>query len=424
MDTELAQSVLESASIDSSTRVMILNPDGVILASSEPSESASVNQVLDLAGVKDAQDGLLGEYVDYSQGLHGNIVDVFAPVLQDDGNLMGIIRYSYRYMTVLEQLVDLRYLILVILAFGALFSALLGSFLALSISRPIRHITSAIYDLASGTRQEILPEGGAEELITLQRSVNYFVERLRGLERNRRQLLANLVHELGRPLGGLYVGIQVLQSGAKDEPEVLDELLDGMRHEATLLRRLLNDLSHLYDSVIGPLELELKPVTLSEWLPVSLHSGMEAARIKGLVWQLDIPDDLPAVKIDATRLGQAIGNLVSNAIKYTPRGGNVSVTAGQLEKRVWIRVADTGPGISKEEQQDIFTPFYRGSQQKRIKQGMGLGLSIARDLVEAHSGTIEVQSTLGSGSRFTIWLPLNRDKPWGAAMDEEIVLAK
>jgi signal transduction histidine kinase len=151
---------------------------------------------------------------------------------------------------------------------------------------------------------------------------------------------------------------------------------------------------------------------------------MEAARIKGLVWQLDIPDDLPAVKIDATRLGQAIGNLVSNAIKYTPRGGNVSVTAGQLEKRVWIRVADTGPGISKEEQQDIFTPFYRGSQQKRIKQGMGLGLSIARDLVEAHSGTIEVQSTLGSGSRFTIWLPLNRDKPWGATMDEEIVLAK
>ena len=118
---------------------------------------------------------------------------------------------------------------------------------------------------------------------------------------------------------------------------------------------------------------------------------------------------MPTLVADPDRLGQAIGNLVSNAIKYTPEPGTVTVSAGGEQEMVWIRVSDSGRGISPEEQAQIFTPLYRGPTGVRFPQGMGLGLSIAHDLVVAHGGRIEVESEPGRGSHFTIWLPLSSD---------------
>lgn len=110
------------------------------------------------------------------------------------------------------------------------------------------------------------------------------------------------------------------------------------------------------------------------------------------------------------RLGQAVGNLVSNAIKFTPPGGVIEISAGispgALGDEEWIRVCDSGPGIPPEEQARVFDPFYRGSQGKRFVEGMGLGLSIAYDLVEAHGGRLELESSPGKGSTLTIYLPL------------------
>jgi signal transduction histidine kinase len=101
-----------------------------------------------------------------------------------------------------------------------------------------------------------------------------------------------------------------------------------------------------------------------------------------------------------------VGNLVSNAIKYTPPQGSVMVSAGSQAGEVWLRVSDTGLGIPAEEQARIFAPFYRGPSSGRFPQGMGLGLSIARDLVTAHGGRLTVESASGAGSHFTIWLPV------------------
>ena len=115
---------------------------------------------------------------------------------------------------------------------------------------------------------------------------------------------------------------------------------------------------------------------------------------------------MPIIEADPNRLGQAVGNLVNNAIKFTPSGGTVSVDAGVQDNQVWIRINDTGPGIPLDEQANIVTPFYRGLSENRFLQGMGLGLSIARDLVVAHHGRLEFTSIPGEGSSFTIWLPI------------------
>jgi signal transduction histidine kinase len=232
------------------------------------------------------------------------------------------------------------------------------------------------------------------------------VEQHRGLEKTRQLLLANLVHELGRPLGAILSAVQALQGGA-DRDEVLgQEILGGIEQEIGRLRRLLDDLTRLHGRALGSLEIERRPVVLADWLMNLLVPWRKAAEAKGLDCQVTLADDLPEVELDPDRMAQAVGNLFSNAIKFTPPGGTISLVTGTNDDVVWISVSDTGPGIAAKEQEQIFAPFYRGRTDRRFPQGMGLGLSIPRDLVLAHGGQLEVTSTLDKGSRFTISLPL------------------
>ena len=263
-----------------------------------------------------------------------------------------------------------------------------------------------MYDLAQGKTSEPLSVQGPQEIRELAAAVNYLVDRLRNLESARRQLLANLVHELGRPLGALRSAIQAIGKGAGEDPVLLSDLAIGMDGEAARMQNILEELAHLHDQVLGSLELHYEPLELAGWLLRTLLPWRQAAHEKHLEWEESIPPDLPPVSADSDRLAQIIGNLASNAIRYTPTGGRVSVMAGAEERGVWVKVSDSGPGISLEDQPRVFVPFYRGDQGRRIKQGMGLGLSIADDLAKAHGGRIELESVPGAGSQFTLWLPV------------------
>jgi signal transduction histidine kinase len=193
-------------------------------------------------------------------------------------------------------------------------------------------------------------------------------------------------------------------NGADEEPELRRELLVGMDDQVQRLRPLVDSLADLHGQVLGGLELGLEPVSLPEWLPRTVAPWRQAAHDKGLHWEIQVPASLPMVEVDPDRLAQALGNLLSNAIKYTPEG-IISVEAASRDGEVAIAVKDSGIGIAPSELERIFEPFYRSRRDKRFPQGMGLGLSIARDLVVAHGGTIRVDSAPGEGSRFTILLP-------------------
>jgi signal transduction histidine kinase len=292
------------------------------------------------------------------------------------------------------------------LAGGLLIGIILGWSLALNLSKPIRQVTQAINDLAHGNRQEQIISHGPAEIQLLAQSFNTLSERLGSLEKARKQLLANLVHELGRPLGALRSAIQALAGGAAKDPQLLQELTTGMDDQAARLQHLLEELAQLHDQVLGTLELDYQQVELSEWLPKILRPWQEAARDKHLEWQTEIPSNLPVILADPVRLASAIENLVSNAVKYTPSGGTVIVTTLVEGRELLIQVRDNGSGVLLDEQQKIFEPFYRGNQGRRFKQGMGLGLSIANDLVQAHGGEISLESEPGKGSTFSIHLPL------------------
>jgi len=386
-------------------RLMFLDLSGKLLASTDQSDLDRLGTVLNDFDLATIQKGNSTYHIDYSKSLQAEIIDVFTPVLSSDGQITGIVRMSYPYMTIYEELLQMRFIIIGILALALLIGIGLGSFLAVTISSPIQQVTLAIDELARGNNLEKLDEYGPEEIQSLARSTNFLFVRLRNLEQARKQLLANLVHEIGRPLGALRSAIQALAQGAAKDPNLLSDLTAGMDAETARLQYLLNDLAHMHDQVFGSLELERHLISPSEWLFTVLRPWEEAARKKNLQWVLQISDDLPDVEVDPYRLAQAIENLVSNAIKYTPKGGKITTTAGISHENFWVKVSDTGPGIAPDEQEKIFAPFYRGDQKRRIKQGMGLGLSIVHDVVLAHSGEISLESALGEGSSFTIWIP-------------------
>ena len=405
-DSAVAQAFAERVSARLTARLMLLDASGRLLASSDSADAAQVGQPLDHLDLSQALAGEPSIRVDYSPRMLSEVADVLMPVTGSDGRVVGVIRLTHRLANVYELFLRLRYLIIGILFAGLVLGSAVGWVLALNLEMPLTRVTLAVHQLASGELQEPLAEDGPDEIRILIRSFNLFVQRLQTLEQNRRQLLANLVHELGRPLGGLHSAIQALLGGADRVEALRRELLVGMDAEIAHLRRLLDDLAHLREQLTGMLELARRPVAMSEWLTNLLATRREEAHQKGLQWQVTIPSDLPALEIDPDRLAQAVGNLVSNAIKYTRSGDMVSIEAGTEAAQMFIRVSDTGPGISTEEMEHIFMPFYRGRTGRRFPQGMGLGLAIARDFVMAHGGRLQVESTPGQGSRFTVWLPL------------------
>jgi signal transduction histidine kinase len=393
---------------DINARVQFISPGGRLLASSDSSEARLVGITFDIEGVAQARAGKVASYTYYNISAPSEVIDVFVPVINPSQQLVGVMRMSYTYNTIYAEFTRSRYVIVAILAGGFLVGIIMGWSLAVNLSKPIRQVTRAINDLAVGNRQIKVEERGPEEIQLLARSFNSLNERLGSLEKARRQLLANLVHELGRPLGALRSAIQALAGGAGRDPQLLSDLTTGMDDEAARLQNLLEDLAHLHDQVLGTLELEYKSLSLSEWLPKVVRPWQEAAQDKHLKWKTEFSSDLPEISADPDQLASAVENLVSNAIKYTQSGGSVTVTAGVEGNEVLISVMDTGGGIPVEEQEKVFEPFYRGNQGKRFKQGMGLGLSIAHDLVQAHGGSISLESQPGKGSRFTIHLPIAR----------------
>jgi two-component system, OmpR family, sensor histidine kinase BaeS len=392
-----AQALVNGVSPYLNGKVSLLTLDGRLLASGD--QTATDTQRVDLP-----------DLTGYSQGevmplQNGPQAEAFTPVYDLNGRRMGIIRMTTKLVRVSDQVYQLRYLLGFVMIFAVLAGIALGSYLAFGINRSIQSVTRSIQALAQGNWQAHVEKQSTDEMRVLADAVNTLVDQLHSSEKSRRQLLANLVHELGRPLGAIRSAIQALLHGADKDPQLSSDLLTGMDDETIRLQHLLDDLAGLHDQILGRMELNQTAVPLNDWLVSTLSPWEADAHQKGLNWVLDAPANLPIVFMDPNRMAQALGNILSNAIKFTPSGGKVSIATEYSAGRLSMRVTDSGPGIPPEELNQVFQPFYRGRQGKRIVEGMGLGLSIARDIIVAHGGDIRVESTPGAGSSFTLEIP-------------------
>ncbi|MCX8024056.1 MAG: HAMP domain-containing histidine kinase [Thermanaerothrix sp.] len=410
----LAQDILFRMAEIIPTRLLLFDSQGELIASSDSGDTLLIGTRFEFPSINDeiSQGNIVLAQVGNDEGL-------LAPIRDSLNNLQGYIFLNTPFAEFTHRTTTLVWILLVTGGAGLLLGILLALGLTQDLERPLKHLSQTAYALVLGIAPpQSIPEDGPQEFRLLARTFNAFLERLQMLETSRKRLLANLVHELGTPLSALISAVQALLSGAAEETKLRDELLQGMAQELKRLKRLTEELAHLHNQAFGTFELHLQTLDLKDWLPAFLAPWAQAAKEKHQQWQVELSDTLPPLNADADRLAQALGNIINNAIRYTPSGGKITVQAFADELQLHFIVRDSGPGIPQEEHSLIFEPFQRGSTAQRFPQGMGLGLTIARDLIYAHGGRIEVESTPGQGSCFKVHLPLQHSDPSTKSQDE------
>jgi len=303
---------------------------------------------------------------------------------------------------------------------------LLGSIFFFHITAPVRDLTQAAEALAAGDLSQRVKVRTDDEIGRLARAFNTMADSLEGAEALRRQMVADIAHELRTPLSLVCGSLEAMLDGMYD---LNLENVESTHEETLVLTRLVDDLRDLALAEAGQLKLEQEMLDLSDLVAGVAERFQPQATEQGVKLSTALPDDLPRVYGDRQRLSQVLINLVANALRYTPTGGRITIAAetvsvstmaqtsvsrteGEGEalaasRLVKVSVADTGQGVPPDDLPYIFERFYRADKSRaRASGGSGLGLAIARQILEAHGGQIGVEGQLGVGSMFFFTLPI------------------
>jgi signal transduction histidine kinase len=394
---------LEEIGQNISVRVLVADVDGTIVGSTEPEESNLVGQ----SGIAYGLSRALQDRIEHvSRGVNRpneDVVSIVAPI-DWDGRQVGAVRLSHQLGDLYLQLFDLMTTILVGMAVAGSVSLLLSMVLAQSLSAPARGLAAAARALSSGKLDYRINPRGNDEIREAGRAFDALAARLQEMEWARQQLLGDVAHDLHSSITGVGMAVEALQQGAADDPAMRSLLLDGLASHSQRLHRMADDLLQTARMEAGRLQLhreELSPGVLLRSLAAEFAA--EAAQL-GVTLELHMETELPSVRADGQRLAQALGNLVENAIRHTPTGRRVILGGEARDRECLLFVRDEGPGIPEQDLPKLFDRFKRFSEGRPGR--LGFGLAIAKGLVEAHGGRIEVESGEEEGTTFTVVLPV------------------
>jgi signal transduction histidine kinase len=327
--------------------------------------------------------------------------------IEFDGLVVGTLLITGQ--TPVRSVIETRYLnsvnqsLLVAALGGALIALLLGLFLARSLAQPLRDLTAATHAMAQGNLKQQVPVRSADEVGELASAFNQMSADLARANQSRKQMTADIAHDLRNPLTVIGGYLESLRDGIlKPTPQRFDTLYTEVRH----LQRLVEDLRLLSLADAGELVLQRQPVNPMDLLEHATAAYQHQAQQQGLQLEVQAEGLLSEISLDPERMEQVLGNLISNALRYTQAGGTIRLAASQAAGQVMLSVQDDGSGIAPEILPHIFERSYRGDVSRQGSES-GLGLAIARSIVELHGGRIGVESTPGAGSRFWILLPLH-----------------
>ncbi len=303
-------------------------------------------------------------------------------------------------------------------------AVIVASLLARQFTAPLRRLTEAARALAEGDLDRRVPADrartGAAEITELSRQFNAMAAQVQETmdvivrDRDRsREFLADVSHELRTPLAALRTFNELLREKAGEDPIARTEFLELSAQQLERLDWLAQNLLELSKLDSGLVRLDLRPDDLRATVLSAAEQAEAAARRRGVSLTTEVPDGPLIIRHDPPRIGQVVSNLVGNALKFTPRGGSVTVKlTPHRQGGARIQVIDTGVGIDAAELPHIFDRFYRGSRSSEARSsGSGLGLAIVRSIVEMHAGRISVESRVGSGSTFAVTLPADPRTP-------------
>lgn len=289
---------------------------------------------------------------------------------------------------------------------AVLLAFIISLVLSLWISRPLHRMAQSARAMANGQYQPI-PIAGPREVQQLGEAFNEMAHRVQASQQSQRDFIANVSHELKTPITSIQGFSQAILDGTAQSPQALQQSASVINSEANRMHRLVMDLLVLARLDAGTADLQRMQVDMGGLLKGVLEKFSLQAQNANVKLTLQT-GDLPVIIGDGDRLAQVFTNLVDNALKYTPSGGSVAIHAGVDESSMLVSVSDSGPGIPPEDRQRIFERFYQVDKSRRggAGRGVGLGLAIASQIIQAHQGQIWVASQVGSGSIFYVRLPL------------------
>jgi signal transduction histidine kinase len=318
--------------------------------------------------------------------------------------------FTYRAQTI-ETIVGVMGVATVLALVAAI---ILSVLIANRLADPIRRLTGAARQLSEGQLDtRVPPPGNSPEMNELTAAFNAMAERVQDsiefIRRDRdrsRDFLADVSHELRTPIAALRTFNELLKEGQVPDKATRQEFLDESSRQIDRLDWLASNLLELSKLDSGLVLLDLRPDDLRAVVENAVQQAQPSADRKGVQLVVSVPDEPLRQRHDPQRMGQVLGNLIGNAIKFTPAGGSVQIALEPTKTGAEFKVADTGVGIDARELPYVFDRFYRGTQAIEPRAtGSGLGLSIVRSIVEMHNGRVAITSTPGSGTQVAVSLP-------------------
>ncbi len=289
----------------------------------------------------------------------------------------------------------------VLLVFAGGMAMVLGYFLSTAITDRIFGLQRAARQLAEGDLDTRVMVSGRDEVASLSEDFNRMAQQLQQATNQRADLIAWVSHDLQTPLTSIQAILEALADGIIEDTEEQKRYLQTAQREVQSLSVLIDDLFQLTKLDAGGLKLEISPNSLSDLISDTLESFSQLAQMREIELSGSVEKGIDSVNMDAKQIGRVLNNLVSNALRYTPAGKSVEISAARLGNKVEVRVKDTGDGISADDLPHLFESFYRGEKSRnRATGGAGLGLAIARGIILAHNGEIWAESEPGKGTAF------------------------
>lgn len=419
-DSEGLQSLLELQSGEMGGRLMVLDQSGKVQADSfselngkrlEIPEVASI-----LLGEKTVDFGVHGfdpdrslsifSYFGSPQGYENEWVAYCSAAIVSGGETVGVLVYSSSVGDMMASLVALQKNMIIYFLVAAFVAAVIALFLSRLITKPVDRLTRGIQRMGRGDLSVRVPVKGGGELRKLAETFNTMSEKLERLDKSRNQFVSNASHELKTPLSTMKILLENIIYQPDMQPNLRTEFLTDVNSEIDRLNLIISDLLTLVSMDTNAMRLRLETFKIADVVTEVVQRLSVVARQKQQEIKVILSDGCE-MHADRAKLTQAVYNILDNAIKYTPPGGVIRIRLVRSGRNAVLTIADNGPGIPKEDQAHIFDRFYRVDKARsRDTGGTGLGLSIVHQFVLMHGGNVTVDSTEGSGTTFTVELPM------------------
>ena len=395
----------------SQARVFLFDRSGALIAASDSAFAPVLGQSLAEPGLDSALNGRVARGSEISPTTNIRVVYVAQPVV-GHGQVVGAVHLSYSLADVERAEFNLRAIFVSAILLVAGIASFAGLRLMHGITEPMERLSDAAADISRGQFHQRASENVPSEMFPLSKSFNQMAEALEKSDQIRQMTFANIAHDVRTPVGSIQAATEALIGGAVEQPELRLRLLHGVVEQTRYLGRLTNDLLHLAAYEGGGLILHRTPVDVRVLILQAVRDVEARAHVQAVTITSDLPAALPQMWADSDRVLEILFNLLDNALTYTPHNGQIRIwaesdsTHGLVRVHVW----DTGPGIPAEMLPHLFGRYWRGNFQRiNTNLNMGLGLSIVREIVNAHGGAIAVANR-PNGADFHFALPIYLDQ--------------